>query len=345
MNLAGDTIGDIWSGIAVLAGGGGGHPGAARRDLATAVSLPVDVTALSGLPDDATVVTAFGVGSVGTGEDERRDALRHALDAFQDRCGISPDAVMPVEVGAGTVAGAAIAADVLDVPLVDADHVGLRCAPDIQCETITLAGLDRTPLVAATAAETETISAAEDPADIEDRLRDLASERTWYVLGYPLTAAQLRDAVETGWTGRAYRIGRALRRGTLDGIDGVTVLARGRLATVDLQEADGFTVGRIRVAADGRYDVYVKNENIFVERDGDRVATAPATITLIDTEQGEAVYNGAPPAVGTPVTLLEIAPAPLWDTAAGRELFAPEALGFAVEPDAVRYKDITRWER
>ncbi|MDY6761418.1 MAG: DUF917 family protein [Candidatus Nanohaloarchaea archaeon] len=345
MNLTSDTLDDIWCGVTVMAGGGGGDPETARRDIEQAAVLPVTVAPLAELVADATVITAFGVGSVGATESNRVTALETALSVFTGETGISPDAVMPVEVGAGTVAEACLAADALDVPIVDADHVGLRCAPDIQLETITLAGLDRTPLIAATADETCIIRSADRPTEIEERLRDLASERTWYVLGYPFTAAQLRGTIETGWTGRARELGRALRQQQLGNINGVTVLAEGTLMDADLEEIDGFTVGRLTVdAGAGRYDIYIKNENIMVLRDGKCVSAAPENITVIDTGQIRAVYNGAPPAPGTEVRVVEIAPSPLWDTAAGRDLFSPVQLGFTVEDSVVRYKDIKKWE-
>ncbi|MDY6766320.1 MAG: DUF917 family protein [Candidatus Nanohaloarchaea archaeon] len=346
MNITAANLDSIWRGITVMAGGGGGDPATAREDLEASVSFPVEILALDDLPSDATVITAFGVGSVGAEEEDRLAALEQAIDVFRERCGISPDAVMPVEVGAGTVAEAGIVADLLDIPLVDADHVGRRCAPDIQCETITLAGLDRTPLIAASSSEVRVIRTAEDGTAIEAALRSFAGDGTRYVIGYPLDAGQLRGTVVEGWTDSAALYGRALAGDRFETVPGVEVLASGHVITVDLQDINGFTVGRIRVdTGESRYDVYVKNENLLLLRDGEQVAAAPDNIVLLDMERSRGLYNGAPPAPGTAVSIATVAAATPWSTGEGQQLFAPENLGFSIRDAVVEYKDITRWTR
>jgi DUF917 family protein len=334
-----NNVDTLISGLTVLGGGGGGDPEKAKKDCHSALKDEVKVKSLDSFGDEETIATVFAVGSLNIKERNREERVTEAIDNLNEMVSDTLDGFILGEIGAGLMPESVIAADVTQSPLVDADLVGNRGAPTICLESITLSGLSRTPLVAIGDRSKKIIRMKEFASceRIEQRLRGLSASETWYVVGYPLTASELRGSVAEGWYNRCLEIGKSLERGETD-LKRSRKICEGRISSVNMSDIEGFTVGKIDISSeDGYYSVYTKNENMFVTQNNEIITEVPNNISIINISEHKGVYNGSPPQEGTPVELIEFELEDIWSSKQAKKLFNIEKLGYTIENGDVNY--------
>jgi len=186
MKINQENFREVLKGISLICGGGGGNPSEAEERM-NEVLGEVEINDLDDFEDEDVLVSIFGVGGLKTKERNVKKTIQKGLDEFKQEFEIKPAGVIPVEVGAGSVSEALIAANALKLPLANADIVGMRCAPEIYLETITLADISRTPLIAVSPdREIVSIKQTKGYEELEEKLRSLSSNKIWYVMGYPI---------------------------------------------------------------------------------------------------------------------------------------------------------------
>lgn len=275
VRIAPDAVETLLRGLSVMGGGGGGRYNRARRTYErlgrpVRTAVPID-----SVPDDATLVTAFGLGPVSTSTDR---AYERTLSRFVDCVG-RPDGVVLGEAGPDLLPEALAVAERFDCALVDADVAGLRCVPCISHELVEGTAVDRTPLVTGDTV----IDSDYTGAELEARLR---TDHPRFIVGYPNPTRVVRNAVATGTLSLAAELGRAVGSASLTERSEARLVAAGRVQSVDRRRTGGFSVSELTVdAGEETYTVVTKNETVAVTVDGDPVASMPEIITLVDVDR------------------------------------------------------------
>ncbi|PKL72689.1 hypothetical protein CVV26_00265 [Candidatus Kuenenbacteria bacterium HGW-Kuenenbacteria-1] len=154
-------------------------------------------------------ITAFGVGS-SIKDIDPVTYIKKGVKELLNYLGKKVKGIIPVEIGPTSLASAFFIASELKLPIVDADFVGGKSAPEIFLETISLFKLNRTPLVLVgtegnIAIFTKSISFKEE----ERILRTFSKEKT-FVVGYPFSKKTLEKKIETGTVSEALKIGKII---------------------------------------------------------------------------------------------------------------------------------------
>lgn len=323
MRLTKTSIDQLIVNATILGTGGGGRLDNARRLLGRIELGSVPVVSLDELPTAGYVVTAYGVGGLTKPAVDRPEVRQRCQELLQQRLGQPIIGVIPVEMGPGSVAQAIALAAALDVPLVDGDLAGLRAVPDIFIELITLYNQERCPMVLANNdGDMLVLEALSTPEKIETIARAfaMASSSNALAVGYPLTAAQLKQSAAQGSIAYCLDINRRLT-------NDFKLVTTGTVTLDDKQDIGGFTVGTLQIAdSSDVYTVAFKNEYLVLTKNGRTVVTCPDIICLVDQQTGLGLNNGDDN-TGKQVAVYVRPAVAGWQTAAGRKLFSPRALG------------------
>jgi DUF917 family protein len=337
---------DILRGAGILGTGGGGDPvkaGILIERIARA-GRKVRLVGMDELGDDEVICTIFMVGS--SGSNEMFIDLKPVLKNLENYIGTKFSAIIPVEIGAGAVAETFYLSSSICLPVLDADIVGGRSSPEVYIETITMCGIQRTPLIAINInGKCKFIRSAVSPKKIEKILRDFAKKSGGYVyvVGYPMKVSDIKYVVGTGTISKARQIGKNIRVSLKNGANPIDCLAksigakelfRGDIKHVEINDRDGFLTGSLIISGKDRYTdselkIWFKNENIVSWLDGNPLVTIPDLICVID-KNGYGVYN-RDVRKGMAVSVIGMQSLPLWRTKKGLNLFSPESFGFNIE--------------
>ncbi|RMG42903.1 MAG: DUF917 domain-containing protein [Candidatus Dadabacteria bacterium] len=334
-----NSVKELIIGSAFFGTGGGGSPAEAEAIFTRIYrrgTLPplVDV---SELDSDALVVSGFGVGSIEDDADESDFPYEQCVFSLKQYLGHEISAVIPVEIGPYAVAAAFELAAHLQVPVVDADVVGGRSAPEVFLETLTLFRVPRTPAVAANRrGDVSVLLRTSSPQAEEGFFRMFASfsEGTAYVLGYPLLARDIRNYCETGTVSDTRMAGSLLSEGKIDEVitrfSGCR-LFRGVVHEILKRQCPGFLEMEVLLEGEGLdAKIYVKNENLILWINGEVALTCPDCIILLNAD-GLPVYN-LDLREGIDVEVLGFPARALWRSAAGQKLFSPRTFGYTFGP-------------
>lgn len=322
-------------GSTLLGTGGGGSPEEAQKTYTKILNTEKDFPILASLDEfeeDAVFVTAFTVGSVSSDEDAS-EAIQRAYTELSRYLNKDIAGIVPVEIGAHCVAKAFYLASILDVPVLDADFVGGRSAPEVFLETITLFGLKRTPAaVANSAGDTALLLHTTTPQKEEEFFRQFArmSNSGVQVVGYPLTKKQLQQAVEHGTVSQALNIGMTIiendMQRLLKQLNG-KMLFQGQIKSIAYTDKSAFTICTVQLENnDESARLFIKNENIIFWVNDSVVLTCPDLIMLLNDE-GKPIYN-SDLEEEQQVTIIGAPARTLWRTQKGKDLFHPKLFGF-----------------
>jgi DUF917 family protein len=298
---------DLAVGAAILGTGGGGNPyvGSLLAREAMREHGPVTIVDVGEVPDDALVVPSamMGAPTVIVEKIPSGDEAVRALHALQEHLGREITHTMPIEAGGLNSMMPFTVAAPLGLPVVDADGMG-RAFPEVQMVTATIYGISATPMVLADEkGNCVVLSETRDNRWTERLARAVTVEMgsTAIIAQYPLTGAQLKEAMVPGTLGLATELGRIVREVRAahgDPVDAVVErlggrrLFDGKVTDVDRRTVAGFARGQARL--DGLHahagsELVLEYQNEFlVARVGDeRLATVPDLIMVLDTETGE----------------------------------------------------------
>jgi DUF917 family protein len=270
--------------------------------------------------------------------------------------GVTPGAIIAVELGsANTVSPMLVAAD-LGIPLIDGDFCG-RAKPEIQQSILEIEGKGVSPLVFVDRwGDVVHIPDAASTAMVDRIGRQLCTAAFGgiAVARSLLPIAEARRAIVRGSCETALQVGRVLREARERGGDPIAAavgylggvhLFDGRIERTEEDPESGYQfyicthhLSGIRRFAGRSCAVWVKNEHHVVWINGDPRATSPDIIALLDRQTGAPLTNHEIE-VGRDVAVIAVPPLDArWRSAKGIELIGPRAFGFDVE-----YQPVERW--
>lgn len=348
------NLDDFATGATVLGTGGGGDPyiGKLMAEQAIEQYGPVDLISPSDVPDEALVVPSamLGAPTVMVEKLPRGTEALAAFEALETELGQEAYATMSIEAGGlnSTVPIAVAAA--LDLPLVDADGMG-RAFPEVQMVTLTLGGVDATPMTVADEKGNTVFVDTIDNAWAERFARSASIEMggTCMIATYAHTGRELREYAILGSMSLARDIGAAIRTAKERSADPVEELLAltdgyelftGKITDVERRTEEGFAMGEAHIdgvdECEGRtLTLEIQNENL-VARDSERgiVASVPDLITVLDAETGDPIttegltYGQRVRVVGMPCD-------EQWRTEAGLELVGPRYFEYDIDYEPI----------
>lgn len=334
-NLNNKDIKKIISGANLFGTGGGGTINETLSMLQE-IKTPVKLVNIMGLRENDFICTVFGVGSKQSCDPvaTSKDALLQFQKIFRKKF----SAIIPVEVGTVAIATSLFISSRLKIPVLDSDIVGLRSSPEVFLETITIAGLNRTPCVISDGKGSKLIIAEEkNPEELEKILRNFAikSGGDAFVAGYPLQIGSVKNVVPSGSITFAQKTGETLLKLKNKEIDlenfckitGWKFMDCGVIEKVVEYSKKGFIEGKYRIQSNNqKWTVIFKNENLILLKDRTVILTCPDLISLLDLDSSEAVNNFEKNR-GKKVAILGRKAIAIWRTPEGKKLFGPKNLG------------------
>jgi hypothetical protein len=325
-------------GSSLLATGGGGSLQSAKR-LIKKLTKPIKLISLNELSPNDTVMTVFGIG----GQEKCNPviAAKAALNCFQTTFRQKVKAIIPVEIGPLAIAMPSFIAAEINLPLLDADIVGFRSSPEVFLETITIPGLSREPSVIANdQGDTLILYSSQNIQTTEKILRDFAvhSGGDAIVLGYPLKRKDIDQVVGRNSLSFSLKLGQQLQSLKNQSLslkkfcrrNNFIILGQGKIIKQEKSINQGFTLGKYTIRSNSqnqKLDIFIKNENIALAKNGQIILTVPDLICLLDTDIFIGL-NNFDKNIGKNIAILAKKSLPIWRTKKGLKLFSPKNLGF-----------------
>ncbi len=316
-------------GATILGTGGGGDPVYGYKLLREIVERnKIELVGISELEDNNVVFTAFCVGD-GRPLEIGKEKLFAAKEKLENLLGNKLTGVVPVEIGAGSIARAVYVSSIFNLPLVDGDFVGGRASPEVYLETITLANMQREPLVAVNSkGRFLQLVSSKGYKETESVLRKF-SEGSALVFGYPLSVGKIKKIIGVKTISKAIEVGKALVSeqplNNICRITGGKVIFEGIIKSVSKKSSGGFLIGKEFIEGTGKYrgkkmELFFKNENLLCRINGMYSASAPDLILQIDKTTMEGIYNREV-VIGQQVVIIIAPPLPIWKTKKGKVLW------------------------
>lgn len=321
------NIEEILQGASILSGGGGGSYSSAIENYREQPHGGVEVRDLSEYEEGSNLATVFGLGPVDNSTENPLGIAQKSVEIYESEYG-EIDGVILGELGPDLIVEAVAIADRLDIPVVNADVAGMRAVPSVQNEIIEESNVSRTPLVASNGTESVRLESGTGE-EIEEEIRGLTDGDIWYVTGYANSANEYLDShASQGWLEECLYFDQAE----------VEELGSGILESVTSREINGHTVGRMNIQGEETLEVFFQNENILAYRNGEQVAQAPDTISVIDEDE-IGVENGDIPNEGTELEVYRIS----YDFWNNQNCFNLETLEITTDDETVTFNDTTEF--
>jgi uncharacterized protein len=335
MNSSQIFIENVIQGSLFYGTGGGGDPVLARQILSSIQTMPTLVP-LKRLSTSALCITGFTVGSleaITLTPKTIKDSYQQLFKVLNKQI----DAIIPVEIGPLSLALAFKLAEVLKLPVIDADYVGGRSTPEVFLETITLANLKRTPLlVVDTIGNSAVMLKSESALAEETFLRQFSqlSEKPALVLGYPLPVGQLSECVVEGTVSKTLNVGKSINTNTFTEnyeVFGSKEIFMGKVTDIEPEVKTGFNAVYFEITAEKKTClVYAKNENLICWINEKVIVTCPDLISFC-TPNYLPLYN-LEVKEGMIVKVIATKAPALWRSTVGQKLFNPKVFGFNFPP-------------
>lgn len=322
-----ENISQILRGVSVLAGGGGGSYTEALENYHSRYTDEVEVRDLDDFSEEDTIATVFGLGPVDHETEDSLAIAQESVEMYESEYG-QIDGIILGELGPDLIVEAVAIANRLDIPVVDADVAGMRAVPSIQNEIIEEAGISRTPLVATNGEDSAYIEAGTGQ-EIEQEIRELTDGDIWYITGYANTADEYSNSVPQGWLDECISFEESQ----------IERIGQGTLESAEYEEFDGHTVGRMIIQGEETVEIYFQNENLLAYIDGEEIARAPDTISVINNNR-IGVNNGHIPEEGEQLEVYQIRHGFWEDTSC----FNLETQHIDADSDTVNFQENTEFD-
>ena len=306
-------------GAAILATGGGGDPEIgllwALRALDEGKTIvmvdPMDI------PDDIFVASPHAVGApiVLTEKPPSYDVINKTIKKHENYIGKQLDAVIPFECGGVNSTVAYAAAGELGIPVIDVDGMN-RAFPEIQMTSWAAQGINAAPAASGDERGHVTIVDTINDNILAERIARRAAMsyggNSWLV-SYPMTGKQVKDASILNSQTIAWELGKAVLRARSKHLDPVEEMLNSLKNTrnvngkkvfkgkiVDIvrefggETTKGFSSGRIIMEGLDDYkgskaEVDFQNEWLNIRIDGEVKCMPPDLIIIVDSETGEPI--------------------------------------------------------
>lgn len=290
----------------VFAAGGGGwmHHGMQNGMLAVTMGRP-RLASIDEIDQDGVIVTVSAIGAPAAPQWEMqpRDYLR-AFELIRDSIDEPVVGVMTAQNGYSTSINGWMQSALYGVPVVDAAG-DVRAHPTIKMGAMGLTSDKQFKTVQVVVGGNREIGAYLELVvrggivQTSNILRRASVESGGFIASarLPLPVGTVRERAAIGAISEAIRLGEAMRAARDDGgaaviqaivdTSGGEIVGRGPVTTAELRTDGGFDHGRADIQSSaGVVSVFVLNEFMAVDVDGQRVSTYPDTIAVLDAETG-----------------------------------------------------------
>jgi uncharacterized protein len=354
---------DLVTGATILSSGGGGSADNARSIIRriSRQGLSPKLVDPEALPGSALVFAPGDVGGGITPEQEKRFERVYrtkipikwkrwpwdkwspaALGELAIYLKQEPDAFLAMETGPGSYLGVIYEAAKAGLSTVDGDTVG-RAVPEMTMSKLYLR--NEKVLAAASTSHFGDVIILKRVASfrrMEDIVRSLASAAGG---GVGLVSAFEGAAVRSGTIRhsitRCIELGAVVRASSETELvssilkkTGGRILFTGKLAEVESKPELGYLFGTYTLTGTGDFarsdfKIWFKNENHVAWKDGKPVATSPDTISILDPEKRQGLWNWDEIPKDKELIVLGIPADRIWKTRKGLQVLGPGAFGFS----------------
>ena len=329
---------NLFIGSKIFGCGGGGDPEKAKKYLERLSKKNIQLVQLDELSGDSTIFTVFMIGSSASLEKIPK-SIFDAKNKLEKMVG-TLDAIIPVEIGPGAVFEALYYASEYNLPLIDADIVGGRSAPEVYLETITITNIKRTPMILINNNDEMIIlKNINDWRRLEQISRGIATISGGYmhVIGYPMKVSDVKNILVKGSITKAIELGDYIRKGRISNAlkkYGGSEIFKGTIKKVEKENRGGFLVGTSEIEgkeifSNLRLKIWFKNENLISWIDNKKYVTCPDLICITDKNYN-GIYN-RDLEVGKDVVVIGIPADKLWRSKDGLNIFNPKTFGFNMD--------------
>jgi DUF917 family protein len=363
LSLTPADIPALLEGLAILGTGGGGNPDWGRMILEQDVRMgrTWNIVAPEDISDGATVVSGGIMGSVKALEAigfaqvlqdwETYFPLRAVTGIMADLLGCPIDAVVPFEAGGLNTPVVLSLGARAGIPVVDGDALG-RSAPETNMTSFIGHDIQIPPMpLIDHYGNVVVVKAATTPTYPDEVGRFVVSKGGYMGANnhYPMTGAQLKQAVIPHTISGALALGRRVERARQEGTDPVAAVAEqlgashrfeGRVLALREEESLGFYYTTVALTGRGTSaghtaELIIKNETMLYQRDDQIVAIFPDMTLMLEPDSGRGMMS-VELREGLDVTLLAAPCHPRLQAAAlsptGRVAMGPARFG---KPDLV----------
>ncbi|PIR03924.1 MAG: hypothetical protein COV59_01925 [Candidatus Magasanikbacteria bacterium CG11_big_fil_rev_8_21_14_0_20_39_34] len=314
--------------------GGGGCPKKAKEVFLKIFEKKekLIVESIQEFDEDALFITAFGVGSI-TNCSDPSIPIQKAFQNLSKFMNKKIAGIIPVEIGPLSLAITFFLADILDLPVIDADIVGGRSTPEVFLETITLFDIPRTPFAIANNNGDEAMLLKSSSLKSEESFMRSFAELSGgdaQVVGYPMSKQQIIQSCEQKTISEALFIGKMLETKNINELLKTLkgkILFEGVVNKKEEKMMSGFTGLDLFLSnSQSNAKVFIKNENLILWINDEVVLTCPELLIMLD-ENNMPIYN-ADLKENMQIQILGIPAKPLWQSKKAKELFCPKTFGF-----------------
>ncbi len=327
-----ENLNDLCKGAAFLGSGGGGDV----RYLKTVVSDTIlnngeiPLITVEELDRNGYVLGVEFIGApVPKGEKNalpKNPNVKAVLDFAQKDLGKKIQALIPVEVGGANCLTPMCAANLLKIPILDADLLG-RAFPEIQMVSSNLFGvIPQKVYISDPLGNNLEILHCNSYAEIESQARSRAikyGSHAAIMVSAILNFEQTKKVLITGTISRAINIGSQrtlpdLLRAVNGNVSGI-----GEVVDIDYKLLGGFLCGKITIKSEGDFfNIFVKNEYLSLQKNGSVLANCPDIITLLNKNSLDPIQSDQI-SIGNEVVIFTCKGPDIWYSQKGLNLVSP----------------------
>ena len=315
LTLGPDDIQPLLDGLAIMGTGGGGSPDWGRMILEQDVRMgrTWNIIAPEDVPDEATVVSGGIMGSVKALESigfenvlQQWEASFPLLDVTRVMAGLLKrpiDAIVPFETGGLNTPVILSLGARTGIPVIDGDALG-RSAPETNMTSFIGHGINIPPMpLIDHYGNVVVVQEAALPTYPDEIGRFVVSKGG--AMGannhYPMTGAQLKEAVIPHTITQALELGRRIRSARQQGADPVSAIAeqmgsrhrfQGTVTSLREEENLGFYFTTVTLDAPGKQaELVIKNETMLYREQGEIVCMFPDMVVMLEPGTGRGVMS------------------------------------------------------
>jgi DUF917 family protein len=319
LHLTPEDIQPLLEGLAIMGTGGGGSPTWGRMILEQDVRMGRQwtIVAPEDVPDDTTVVSGGIMGSVKALEAigfenvlhdwETRFPLLDVTRAMSGLLGRRIDAVVPFEAGGLNTPVMLSLGARAGIPVVDGDALG-RSAPETNMTSFIGHGINIPPMpLIDQHGNLVIVQEAISPTYPDEVGRFVVSKGGYMGANnhYPMTGAQLKQAVIPHTITQALELGRKVEAARTQGADPIAAVAEhfggshefhGCVTALREEEHLGFYFTTVTLEGRGwsegrQAELVIKNETMLYRLDGDIISMFPDMVVMLEPGTGRGVMS------------------------------------------------------
>ncbi len=314
---------DFINGCLFMGTGGGGSVEWGMELFTEALKdgIPLEWVDVSDIPDDALVVTSYGMGTLAPQSQETKDeierlalkdryghrSMEKAVRELADYLGKPMGCLVAAELGAGNTPAPLVTGARLGIPVVDGDYAG-RAIPDEMQGTPYLYGKHSWPFSSVDKwGNIAIVKYTVNPHMLEriGKMLAVAAYGNTTMAATPLPASEMKKIIVPGTLTKCLDLGRKMRQAREQGKDAVQAaievtggwrLFEGVVTKKDWEDRGGYMFGTTHIRGTGDYSghtlkVWFKNENHVTWLDEKPWVCSPDLVTIAYKESGNGTTN------------------------------------------------------